>query len=585
MPKFLSILILSLIFFIQCTEDKKGDVKHIDRIVVHLQDEPQRLSPILETTSYERMVSEHVFLSLCDFDPVSLDLVPVLAKEVPVGHRTVDKEGRVITTYSIELLDDAVWSDGSAMTGEDFAFTMKLVSLPYVTSPGWKNLLQSLVDIKIDENNPKKFEVQLEGDYFLQKDGLLSAEIYPRYIYDPKGTLSAESYRELVDKNWDQLDSEVSNPYQELYNSFSSTKMTREVGIEGSGPYTLKAWESGQYLVLAKKDNWWGDNYPDRTLLQAYPKEIIYQIIKDQTVALTQMKGGNLDIMSLSSSPVQVFNDLKNDDVDEGKYIFKTPSLFRIYYVLLNNQDKRLSDIAVRRALAHVLDVNRIIDIQEDGMGTRMNSPIHPARPEFNRSLKLVNFDVDKAKSLLSDAGWMDVDGDGIREKIVNGQKLKLDLRFFISGSKLSTSISTILKENASLAGINIELITKAGKATRSENIYTGDFEMTAQAITGEARPDPFGAWHSSSVGTNGANMAGYSNEKADRLMEIIRTTQDEPERMQAYAEFQEIIAEDQPVLFLYAPVERLVISSKFEPLISSKRPGFFINSFKSSSL
>ena len=66
-------------------------------------------------------------------------------------------------------------------------------------------------------------------------------------------------------------------------------------------------------------------------------------------------------------------------------------------------------------------------------------------------------------------------------------------------------------------------------------------------------------------------------------MLETIRYTNDEEERIEAYHAVQQEIAEDQPVIFLYAPLEKLVVSKDFEPVISSKRPGFFVNAFKPS--
>ena len=188
-------------------------------------------------------------------------------------------------------------------------------------------------------------------------------------------------------------------------------------------------------------------------------------------------------------------------------------------------------------------------------------------------------YNIDLARELLVKGGWRDIDGDGIVEK--DGQEL--NLRFFITGSSLSTVISTLLKESALEAGINIELITKSGAASRQENIIPGDFEITAQALTGEGRTDLYPRFHSDQIGVRGYNWAGYSDAEVDELLETIQYTDDEEERTKAYRDVQEEIAEDQVVIFLYAPLEKLVISKEFQPVISSKRPGFFVNAFKPS--
>ena len=81
-------------------------------------------------------------------------------------------------------------------------------------------------------------------------------------------------------------------------------------------------------------------------------------------------------------------------------------------------------------------------------------------------------------------------------------------------------------------------------------------------------------------MGANGLNWGGYSNAEVDQLLETIRVSESEEERMRAYKDFQQQIYDDQPMIFLYAPVEKFVISKKYKPVISSKRPGFFVNAF-----
>ena len=242
------LLLVFLLLFGSCQQNK--EYEPIDQIVVHIQQEPQRLSPILATSGYERIVSEHVFLSLCDFDPSTLDMVPVLSTEVPKGISAIGNNGETLTSYDIEILPEAVWSDGTPITGLDFAFTMKILTIPYVNSPNWKLLLSSLIDISIDAQNPKKFTVTLSGDYFLGDVGLLTAEFYPAHIYDSEKLLSRYSYKELKEIDWESLSEEEDEKFKLFNTNFSSPKMTRNVGIEGTGPYTLESWETGQYLSL-----------------------------------------------------------------------------------------------------------------------------------------------------------------------------------------------------------------------------------------------------------------------------------------------------------------------------------------------
>lgn len=577
LTRILFILTAVCILLCSCQTDKSTKESSLDQVVVRLEKEPQRLNPMLYLLPEANTVMEHMYLSLCDYDPISGEWVPVLAIEMPQIRTTVNDEGSTEKVMEIEILPEAIWGDGSPVTAHDVVFTMKLTKLSGINAPAWKQLTQELKSIDIDESNPKKFTVTTIGDYFLTVDGFLSAEIFPSHIYDQEGRLGKYTYEDL--RNMDDEVIVADSTLSDVAREFSSAKYSREPIIDGAGPYRLKQWEPGQFIVLERKENWWGGQYPNRPLLAANPDRIIYQIIADATVAITQLKNGEIDVISLAKIPSQSYLDLQQDLSITEQYSFHTPQLPRIYYLLLNNQDPRLADINVRKALAHSMDVDRIINQQEKGLGQKIAGPLGPSQSGYINSIPSPEYDIDLARKLLVEGGWKDIDGDGIVEK--DGQEL--NLRFFITGSPLSTVISTLLKESALEAGINIELITKSGAAYRQENIIPGDYEITAQALTGEGRTDLYPSFHSEQIGVGGSNLAGYSDVEVDELIETIQYTDDEEERTKAYHAVQREIAEDQAVIFLYAPLEKFVVSKKFQPVISSKRPGFFVNAFKPS--
>ena len=583
----LTLIYILLTIIASCGEESvKTTSTAIGDMVIQIHDEPQRLNPILATSQYETEVFEYMFVSLCDYDPENLSLVPVLTTEVPTGVEMIEN-GRKIISYDVTIVPEARWKDGSPITGYDFEFTLKLVALPSINCPAWKSLLPSISRVEVDAQDPKKFKVVMEDDYFLAKEGFLSAEIYPKYVYDNENYISDWSYSQMKSDTsfFNTISDDSKAKINALGEKFSSVEYSKGLGIEGAGPYELAAWETGQYLILERKKDWWGLAYPERSFLKANPDRIIFNFIADATISITQLKAGELDVASLSKVSSQIYADLKADESFASRFDFYTPSLFRIYYILLNNRDLRLSDVNVRQALAHVVDVDRIIAQQEGGFGQRTNSIIHPSKSIYNKNIDLMSYNVEKANQLLDQSDWKDTDGDGIRDKVINGIKEQMSLRFHITGSAISTLISSVLQESAKAVGIEIIPITKPNKNTQVENLIPGDFELSAQAITSSATlDDPFSFWHSTSTGLNGNNWSGYSNQKVDELIETIRQSTDEDKRIKAYFELQAEMADDQPVIFLYAPVEKFIVSKRFKPVMSSNRPGYFANAFELSS-
>ena len=356
---------------------------------------------------------------------------------------------------------------------------------------------------------------------------------------------------------------------------FQEAKYSREV-VEGAGPYKLTAWESDQFIRLERKENYWGENYPHQLPLKAYPKEIIFQIVEDDVIAINQLSGGEMDVATLQSTTGERFLELKEDKLLSSKYNFYTPQLARYLYIQLNNESPFLSDKRVRKAVAHLIDVDRLIEVVEGGVGSRVTSIISNKRPYFNADLKPIQFDIEKAKSLLTKAGWTDTNNNGTVDKVINGELTEMKMRLHTSSSALSQRLSLTMKEGAASVGIDLELITQSFRITKPQNLETGDFEMTPMMATHSPIDKPFHYWHSSQIGGKGLNLTRYSNPVVDKIIEEMETENNEIKKNVLFKTLQQVIYDDHAILMLYAPVEKIVVSKRFDPLISSRKTRVF---------
>ncbi len=115
------------------------------------------------------------------------------------------------------------------------------------------------------------------------------------------------------------------------------------------------------------------------------------------------------------------------------------------------------------------------------------------------------------------------------------------------------------------------------------DDIQKRDFEL--MSLTWQQSPaddDLTQIWHSKSDTADGSNRVGFNNPEADKIIDELRVCMDEEKRRELYLRVQEIIADEQPYIFLVTPSERIIINKKFtNTQVSTARPGFRAGEFK----
>lgn len=156
---------------------------------------------------------------------------------------------------------------------------------------------------------------------------------------------------------------------------------------------------------------------------------------------------------------------------------------------------------------------------------------------------------------------------------------MKLD--FLITGSQLSKNIAILFQESAKKVGVEINIVTKKNALMQKENMSNFNFDMAALANSLDAAPDdPYSRWHSDNAIPGKRNQVGYVNKASDKLIESIRSTRDLDERKKYYLELQELMYDDQPAIFLYSPLQKIMITNRLNATTTTKRPGYLANTF-----
>lgn len=320
----------------------------------------------------------------------------------------------------------------------------------------------------------------------------------------------------------------------------------------GTGPYVVSDWQPGEYMIFdAREDYYRGELPVDR---------IIYQIYGNTDAMVSAYLGGEVDLLHYAT-PVQYFDALSEA---ESTAIEETPP-GDVYYLAFNmfnlddraNKHPAVEDLVVREAIDYAIDREQLVEVALLGHGVPCPTnwacgPRYEA--ELNPDLQVTTFDLDKANDLLDDAGYIDSDGDGIRETS-NG--LALEFRLFYEEERATVLIIADMIK-AWLAEIGIRVSVQAVESGTMYGMVYGDrdFDM-ALLFWGpdlEATPSmsfQYSCWAAEVGIEGGLNDSGYCNEDFDDKLYGSWYAATEEEADALMWEAQAIINQDRPNLTL----------------------------------
>ncbi|NIP29334.1 MAG: peptide-binding protein [Candidatus Dadabacteria bacterium] len=520
MNRLISVLIgvfFSLFFLISCGESDREDDREIkhnntyepvsgDWLIYHLGSEPATLNPITATDVYESLINGgKVYETLTKRDNSSLEIIPLLAESWEISE---DK-----LSFIFQLKKNIKWHDGTPFTSKDVVFSYKSIMDPKVDAPHLKSYYRELKSVEAIDDYTVKFTYL--RPYFLALEFSGGMPIVPEHIFKKGNFNKNPAGRHPI----------------------------------GTGPYKFVEWKTGNQIILEKNEDYWKDK----------PKlnKIVFKIINDETVKFQVLKKGDLDRAGLT--PIQWDKQSKTEAFNKNfnKHAYFTPNYSFIGW---NQKKPFFSDKKVRRAMTHFLNRELVLKKILIDLGAIVTSPFFIKSPEYPTDIKPYEYDPQKAVELLAEAGWIDSDSDGIRDK----EGVKFEFEFLIpSGSDTGEKIATILKEELRKAGIVMN-IRKTEWAVFTQRLNQRKFDAVTLGWSMGVESDPYQIW-SSSQAESGSNFVNFKNEEADKLIEMARTEFDRKKRIKLYRRFAEIVHEEQPYTFLFGRQSTVAVSKRFK--------------------
>jgi peptide/nickel transport system substrate-binding protein len=513
--------------------------------------DPQKLNPITVQDATGQEYSLYIFEKLLfAADRTTMDPIPWLAEALP----EISPDHLI---YTFKLKKNITFSNGKPLTGDDVIFSFKCMKNPLVDDAALRNYYESLKKVELVNGDKYIIRFTLSKPYFKAMLVLGDMQIMSKEVDDPDGLTDKYSWEDCADVNAAQKNSAISK-YAEFFNSEDMNRNPKY--LIGSGPYIFYKWETGQTVEMRRNDNYWNKS---GNFGMAYPSKIILKIIQDESAAVVAAKNKEIDLLYLMK-PVDYAKTLANPEQFSMKKA--DPTEPRFDYIGYNENRPFFADKRVRWALAYLLDRKNIIDKIHFGMAVPIQGPVYfQDKKHFNPDLPEIPFDPAKAKQLLTEAGWIDSDGDGVLDKVIDGKKVDFKFTYLLNTNESRKQAILVLIDELKKVGIQAEVQTLEW-SVYLDKTKKHEFDATMGAwILSDYPPDEYQIFHSSQSKGEGSNFISYKNDEADSLMVQYRQEFDEAKRIEIIKRLQKIFYDDQVYTFTWTPKAKYIYAERFK--------------------
>jgi ABC-type dipeptide transport system, periplasmic component len=510
--RFLIISFLILILLSACgkenTEDKPQQMSvkpaaYGDIIVRGDIGDASNLIPLLASDKPSHDIAGLVYNGLVKYDK-DMNITGDLAESWKIS-----ADGLIITFH---LRKGVKWHDGRPFTAADVLYTYQ---------------------VTIDPKTPTAYS----GDFLKVKKAEILDDYTFRVTYDKPFAPALISWGSSILP-------------RHLLAGKDITKSPLKRQPIGTGPYMFKEWVAGQKIVLVSNTDYFeGRPYIDGN---------ITRIIPDTATMFLELRAQGISYMDLTPLQYtrQTENNLFKKNFNKYRYLG-----FKYTYLGYNLKNPLFTDKRVRQAISYAINKEEIISGVLLGLGKPATGPYKPGTWAYNGNVKTYQYNPQRARELLHEAGWIDANSDGILEK--GGQPFVFEI-ITNQGNETRQKCAEIIQRQLKEVGINVKIRILEWAAFVNDFINKRRFDAVILGWTITLDPDAYDVWHSSKTAPEELNFMSYNNPEVDELLEKGRGTFNQKERKKYYDRFQEILAEDQPYTFLYVPEELIIISNRF---------------------
>lgn len=412
--------------------------------------------------------------------------------------------------WDIRLKADIFWDDKQPITSQDINFTIKKIQNSDTQSPlesMWRGA-QTEVISKLE------MKISLSEPYFFFDETLKNLMIIPSHLF----TDTTAANMKISDYNLEPT---------------------------GNGPFKFQSFKKEKSGFISEYRFIKSETYFSK---KPYIESVVFKFYKNEDELINAFNSGEINGFGGLSA-----KNLEKISINSKIFSLMMPR----YYALFFNSyaQKNLAGKNVRIALDYATDKKKIVDEVFNGGAVIADGPIVLGMNGYNleASSKSI-FSLEKATSILDADGWR-VGEDGIREKTVKKETLRLEFNLISPKVQFLEDTANIIASDWARVGVKLNILTKSSEEI-DEIIKTRNYEMIifGNSFTSYSNPDMSSFWYSSQKFYPGLNLSLYENKSVDNLIEISRETMSNPRRQSSLASLQSLIVGDQPAVFLFSP-------------------------------
>ena len=480
-----------------------------------------RITPYLSGDVYSRRITDQVLESMAAYDPDTLKLRGVLADAWQF-----DPDGLWLRVH---LNPDARFSDGVPLTAEDVRWTLEdFVFNERIEAERSRSILDMIEDVEVLSDHA--LEITFNKALFSNLSGALGNYILPKHYYS----------------------------------QFEESTINQSTGLlMGSGRFKMESndpdnqWSPGSDVVIVRNERYWGKE-------KAPLDSLRFKVITESVAALVGFRNGDGDMLTPSSSQ---YSELRsNSDFLTDNAIYKWVNM-RSGNGFIGWQCGRrggppdgqwtpFHDKRVRRAMTMTLDREQMIREIYAGVGVVSTGPSSPSSPASNPAITPWPYSLDEARALLKEAGWEDLNKDGVLEYQMDdeyfskGTPFKFEFTITQSGETTERIISYLVSQCEEVGIICEPRVVDW--SFYSDMLKGRDFDAMIMGWSASGpESDPRQIWHRDSIQNQGDNFIQWDNQAASDLIDEGRKTMDAESRMLIWHDFHDILHDEQPYTFV----------------------------------